>query len=361
MKFRKLILESTITPFHKRVLKLLNKKLGEGEEPENVWEVLTKELNIDDMDVKMEILHLYLNHYDDTDTYDNLSDSDLEDIEDVSGYDERLMALSLYLDLPPVLISPLNYSHHGLEVYKDLTSDYEYAVGDGSEVDNAMVSYFDGYVDEVGIDNIDRYLLDDFVELEDYSIRQYAEETADYRIDDLDEDEVIEEAGYDKEDIESTIETLEEKINDIEIEISDLESEREDYISDNEDGDYDSEIEDLTQTIDELISNKENLESQLEDEKSNLDSLFETAKEELYDKMVDNIIEEVENEGIDYFVNNLGHSLSDAIRWYANFDESGLEQYLADNEDRGATLASYDGNEEEQFYDNEFYYIYRID
>ena len=78
-------------------------------------------------------------------------------------------------------------------------------------------------------------------------------------------------------------------------------------------------------------------------------------------KMVDDIIEEVENEGIDYFVNNLGHSLSDAIRWYANFDETGLEQYLADNEDRGATLASYDGDEEEQFYDNEFYYIYRID
>ena len=60
---RRLILENKITPFYKRVLKLLNKKLGEGEDASVVWDILTTELSIDDMDSKIEILHLYTNHY----------------------------------------------------------------------------------------------------------------------------------------------------------------------------------------------------------------------------------------------------------------------------------------------------------
>ena len=50
---RRLILENKITPFYKRVLKLLNKKLGEGEDASVVWDILTTELSIDDMDSKI--------------------------------------------------------------------------------------------------------------------------------------------------------------------------------------------------------------------------------------------------------------------------------------------------------------------
>ena len=49
----------------------------------------------------------------------------------------------------------------------------------------------------------------------------------------------------------------------------------------------------------------------------------------------------------------------DAIDYYFDFDKDGATQALADDADRGDTLASYNGAEEEQEYDGEDYYIFQ--
>ena len=359
---KRLILENRITPFYKRVLKLLNKKLGEGEDASTVWEILSNELQIDDTDSKIEILHLYTNHYDESCNYDNLTDADLEGVEDTSSYDDTQIALSIFLDIPPLLLEEEG-THYGLTTYRDLTADEVYAIGEDSDVTSAMEEYFDGYVDNVGgIDNIDRYTLDDFIELDDYSIRQYASETADYRIDDLDEDDIIIEAGYDSREVyEDKIALLDERIS----ELNDLIEEKQDELDERSDDEEDffgsEDYEELKEEIDDLEVELSDKQSDLETLSEELDGLFDIARSELYDTMVSDIISEIENDGVDYFVENLGLSLNEAVEYYCNFDESGLESYLAENEDRGQSLASYDGNENEQFYDNTFYYIYRTD
>ena len=359
---RRLILENKITPFYKRVLKLLNKKLGEGEDASVVWDILTTELSIDDMDSKIEILYLYTNHYDELGNYDNLTDADLEGVDDTSSYNDEQIALSLFLVVPPILIES-EYSHHGLNTYKDLTSDEVYAIGDDDEVSSAMENYFDGYVDAIGgIENIDRYTIDDFIELDDYRVQQYTEESADNRIDDMDEDDVIIEAGYDSREVyEDKIALLDERIS----ELNDLIEEKQDELDERSDDEEDffgsEDYEELKEEIDDLEVELSDKQSDLETLSEELDGLFDIARSELYDTMVSDIISEIENDGVDYFVENLGLSLNEAVEYYCNFDESGLESYLAENEDRGQSLASYDGNENEQFYDNTFYYIYRTD
>ena len=359
---RRLILENKITPFYKRVLKLLNKKLGEGEDASVVWDILTTELSIDDMDSKIEILHLYTNHYDELGNYDNLTDADLEGVDDTSSYNDEQIALSLFLAVPPILIES-EYSHHGLNTYKDLTSDSAYAIGDDDEVSSAMENYFDGYVDEVGgIDNIDRYTVDDFIELDDYSVQQYAEESADNRIEDMSEDDVISDAGYDsREEYEDKMSTLEERIDEINILLEEKQDELDERVDDDQDFFGTEEYEEIKEEIGDLeieLSDKQTVYEGLGDE---LRELYDTARQELYDTIVSDIISEIDNDGVDYFVNSLGLSFSEAVDYYCTFDESGLEKYLAENEDRGNTLSGYDGNENEVYYNGETYYIYRTD
>jgi len=355
---RRLILENEITPFYKRVLKLLNKKLGEGEDASVVWDILTTELSIDDMDSKIEILHLYTNHYDELGNYDNLTDADLEGVGDTSSYDDELVALTLYLDIPPILIEE-DGSHYGLNTYKDLTTDEVYALGDDDEVSEAMEEYFDGYVDNVGgIDNIDRYTVDDFIELDNYSVQQYAEETADYRLDDMTEEDVISEAGYDsREEYEDRLSILEESID----ELNKLLEEKEEELEDDEDFFGTEEYEELKDEINGLEIDLSDKQTDYEGLGDELRELFDTAREELRDTMVNDIISEIDSEGVDYFINNYGYSLKESVDSYCTFDEAGLERYLAENEDRGNTLSGYDGSENEQYYNGVTYYIYRTD
>ena len=360
MKLLKLITEERkVLPYHKKIVKVMDKR-GIGDEIAEIWNFLTKDLDIEKLETKLEIIHLYQKYYGmDTEDFDNMSDEDLSDMGSIEDIDDKVMALSLHLNIPPILLEEETYSHYGLELYRNVDDGKTYAIGDDSEVQDAMREYFENYVDNLGgIEYIDRYLLDDYIELDDYSVEQFAEEEAEYRVEDMDEDDVIEEAGYDDKD------SYEERIDELQSEIEELESEKEDL--EIELGDLDiEEDEDEMEEIEEKISDLEyeisDKESEKEDLESELESLYETAKEELIEKYKDDIYHEVHGEGVDYFIDHLGWSLEDAVDSYCSFDNDGLEEYLAENEDRGNTLAHYDGNENEEEYDGEWYYIYRVD
>jgi hypothetical protein len=276
-------------------------------------------------------------------------------IEDI---DDKVMALSIHLNIPPILLEEDSYGHYGLELYRNVEDGKEYAIGDDGEVQDAMITYFQNYVEnQGGLEYIDRYLLDDYIELDDYSVEQFAEEEAEYRVGDMDEDDVIEEAGYDdKDSYQERIDELQSEIDDMESEKDDLEIELGDLDTD-EDEDEMEEIEEKISDLEYEISNKESEKEDLENE---LDGLYETAKEELIENYKDDILNDVRSEGVDYFIDNLGYSLEDAIDAYFDFDEEGLEAYLAENEDRGNSLAHYDGYEGEEEYNGEWYYIYRV-
>ena len=363
MKLLKLIKEErTIKPYHKKLIKIMDQQ-GVSDEVSDMWDFLGSKLDIRNTEEKLEIMHLYKKYYGvEEEELDNLSDDDFSDMGDTSDIEDKQMALALNLNVPPMLLEEQNYTHYGLTVYQNLDDGSDYAVGDDSEVGDAMEEYFDSYVSNAGgIEYIDRWILDDFIELDSYVVEEYARETAEYRVEDMDEDEVIEEAGYDKDSLESDLENLKDELSDLESEKEDLESELEDLEYDNDEGENDDEIEDLNERISDLEDSIYEKESEIEEKESEIESLYEVAKEELIDKMTEDINDDIESEGVDYFVDNMGYTLEQAVDSFCTFDESGLQSYLAENEDRGNTLGSYDGVEEEEEYDGEWYYIYRVD
>ena len=91
-----------------------------------------------------------------------------------------------------------------------------------------------------------------------------------------------------------------------------------------------------------------------------IENVLDTAREELKDEMESDLTSDIENEGVDYFIDNLGYSLSDAINSFCYFDESGFVTSLAENEDRGL-MAFHDHVEMYSQVNGIDYYMYRIE
>ena len=81
MKLLRLITEERkVLPFHKKIVKIMDKR-GIGDEIAEIWNFLTKDLDIEKLDTKLEIIHLYQKYYGmDTEDFDNMTDEDLSDM-----------------------------------------------------------------------------------------------------------------------------------------------------------------------------------------------------------------------------------------------------------------------------------------
>ena len=360
MKLLKLITEERkVLPYHKKIVKIMDKR-GIYDETVDIWNFLTKDLDIEKLDTKLEIIHLYQKYYGyESEDFDNMTDEDLSDMESIEDIDDKKMALSLNLNVPPILLEEESYEHYGLDKYRNIDDNTEYAIGDDDEATNAMKEFFEDYIEKQGgFEYVDRYLLDDYIEFDGYSVEQFAEEESEHRVENMDEEDVIDEAGYDdKDSFEERIEEYESEIEEFETEKDDLEIELGDLdIEDDED-----EMEEIEERIEDLEYEISDRKSEIEELQSELDSLYDDAKEELLETYKENIIDEINSQGVDYFIDNFGWDLGDTINSFCTFDNDSFEENLSDNEDRGTTLSSYDGEEAEEEYDGEWYYIYRID
>lgn len=359
MKFSNFLNEDVnISPFIK-ILRLMNKK-GIGDEMSEIWDFLSNELQIKDLNIKLNISELYKEYYGrDDEDFRSITSQDLLNITDISDIDDEQIALSLFLNVNPLQLERQSYRHYELIVYKNTTDDEEWAIGEDWDAKTSMEAYFDGYVDEIGVENLSDWVVRDFIEIEEYSVRELAHEEAEARLDDMDEDEIIEEAGYNKDHLLDSISEIESENESIDDEIFEIESEITDLMDDNEEGENDSEIESLrakVESLNILIDQNEDKKSDLERE---IEDLYTDAKGELLDKYIDEIYDEIEGDGVEWFTSR-GWSYSDAINGYFDFDQNGLERHLAETEDRGQVLSTYDGTEEEIEFEGTYYYIYRI-
>jgi len=367
-----------ITPIHKRMLNVLSRMEINSASYSDIWEEVRNVLKINDDKLAQEITYLY-NEYDyifdeeEKDGYKDLPDDALSGFASLySSYDPPHIALSIHLDLPPFLISYDSWSHFDLLVYEDLTDGSKYAVGDEDEVESSMLEWSQEYFDNEGIEYMERYYLDDFIELDDIS--SFVEEEVDARISDMDDDEIIEEAGYDKEEMindrnskESEVTELRDDMETLLNEVEELQSELDDMDEEDDEAYETTEYQEIVNQQDELKEQWEEKDSEVDeinDEISDLETeigeLLDTATNEVKENRERDLTDEIEGEGVDWFVNNLGYDLSEAIEYFCSFDESGFIYSLAENQGH-EVLAYYDGIEDWEDIDGESYYIYRIE
>ena len=162
-----------ITPTHKKMLNVLSKMGINSDSYLDIWVEVRNVLKINDDKLAQEITFLY-NEYEyifdeeEKDGYKDLPNDALSGLDSLSSsYDQPHIALSMHLDLPPFLISYDSWSHFDLLVYEDLTDGSKYAVGDSDEVESSMLDWAQEYFDNEGIEYMDRYYLDDFIELQE--------------------------------------------------------------------------------------------------------------------------------------------------------------------------------------------------
>jgi len=386
MKLSKIIREEEETPKkirkitsgHKRMLNALSRMEIDSDSYQAIWHEVRDVFQINDNDLAQEITYLY-HEYDwvfDEDkkiSYQDLPDDALSGFDSLtSSYDPPHIALSIHLDSPPFLVSYDGWSHFDLLVYEDLTDGTKYAVGDEDEVESSMLDWAQGYFDNEGLEYMDRYYLDDFIEL--YDISSFVEEEVEHRVSDMDDDDIIEEAGYNKYEMVDNRDSKESEVNeladDMETllnEVEELQRELDDMEEEDDEAYETSEYQEIVDQQGELKEQWEEKDSEVDeinDEISELETeisqLLDTATEEVRESKENDLTEEIENEGVDWFINNLGYSLSDAIEYFCSFDESGFIYSLAENQGH-EVLAYYDGIEEWEDIDGESYYIYRLE
>jgi len=364
----------TLTPVDKKFLKLMQRKEIDWSDGAEIWRFLSDSLFISDMDLKMRLAYLYMEQLVDEDegeTYDDLEQVSLDMENIMSNFDDKQLALAEYFDLPPFLIEEVGYIHYGLDQYENEDDGGTYAIGDEDEMDDAMDDYAQSRIDD-GIEYFEDWYLEDHLEPNDSAIEQFAEEEADHRLSDMTDEEILEEAGYDS--MEEAKEQWEEKDSekdDIEERMNDLESEKDELESEQADLDYEEDEDEYNRLEEEIDLKREeigDLEIELHDLEAEMETLqeisegeqVEQAKDELRENYTENTIEEVRNEGVDYFVSNLGYDRESAIDNFFWLDEDSLRQSIKDNEG-WEVLASYDGNYDEVNMDGNLYIIIRTD
>jgi len=364
----------TLTPVDKKFLKLMQNKDVDWSDGAEIWRFLTDTLYIKDMELKMRLAYLYMEQLVDEDegeTYDDLEKVSLDMQNIMSNFDDKQLALAEHFDLPPFLIEESGYSHYGLDQYENEDDGGTYAIGDEDEMDDAMDEYAQNRVDD-GVEYFEDWYLEDHLEPNDSAIEQFAEEEADHRLSDMTDEEILDEAGYDSMDVakemweekDSEKDDIEERMNDLSMEKDELESEQEDLDYEEDEDEYNrleeeidlkqEEIGDLEIELNDLETEMERLQEISEGEE------LEQAKDELREGYVENTLEEIRNEGVSYFTDNLGFDKESAMDSFFWLDEDSLKEAIKSDEG-WEVLASYDGNYDEINMDGDLYIIIRTD
>lgn len=329
-----------------KMMELLIKKGLDYENPGEIKNLLVK-FGYDTDEIK-EFYYLFKNNVVDGEFDTNEIPNRERNWED---FEPKQIALALFLDVEPFEIEEMDYSHYGLNLYD--TPEGEYSVGTDDEAEQAAYKAAKSGIDEgfVSPDFIRRYIT-----MTDTDRRLYAQEEADYLVDEVyGDDDIIKNAGIEGEieEIDDLEITNTDRISEIEDEISELEDQQSE-IEDEESNEW-IELEDMIDGLKAEIKTLENIDYDAKKEEI-IDDARDTVRDELYDEIYDELSDPVE-----YFVESKGiYTLDELIKNGPVFvDEDELADDMVSQDGRGHFLAHYDGDEDEQDYDGVTYYIYK--
>lgn len=173
--------------------------------------------------------------------------------------------------------------------------------------------YAEDMVEQGAISNLSYYL-----EMYPTDMRIFAQEEADSRVDNMDDNELLYQADLESE--ADDYDTTKDEISDLQDEISDLREEIKDLYGNEDENTTESEAEEIDAEADRLKSELEDKESELEDLEDKLssydsrDELVEKAREDLREQFYDEIYDELSKDAVGYFVNELGYSEEDLAK-----------------------------------------------
>lgn len=294
--------------------------------------------------------YLFKNNVDDEGNFDITTEPDMD--KHWEDFSDEIIALAIHLEIDPSEIEEEKYDHYGLTQFS--TPEGEYVVGTDSEAEYAAEQAAESLVDE-GI--VDPNFVSDYITMSDTDRHLIAQEESDNRVDDMSDDDIIEEKN-----LEDEITAIDDEESDNNDRISELESEVEELEDELRELEEDEDIERQEEIKDELLTlNSQIRELEGIDYDGKKEDIISVAREEIREEYYDSMYSELEDP-VDYFVNTHGfYTLEELIKKGPVFiDNQKLIKDIVSEDGRGSLLAGYDSVENEQDYDNETYYIYRV-
>ena len=241
--------------------------------------------------------------------------------EDLNNLEEDLENAESVYDIIPL------HDYYGMFEFED--DGAEYAVGDDSAADEAAIERVKSLLDDIGYEGFTPGFVESHIdgdEVADYMEDWFYDDMNDRPEDYLDEDD----AELTKE-AEERLDSVDEDIGELQEQLEDVESE--------------SEEQEIVDRINEL----ENYKEEISEDEDNWEYT-----EEAKDAYVESRKSEVRDDPMTAIRDfSLEERLTDFI------DEDGFVDDVISSDGRGHSLSSYDGEEHEIVYQDEWYYIYR--
>jgi hypothetical protein len=218
---------------------------------------------------------------------------------------DRLQELSDEYDIPTEVIK--EYANdRGIEISE--IDDLPFNGRFDSEED-----YAEDMVEQGAISNLSYYL-----EMYPTDMRIFAQEEADSRVDNMDDDELLYQADTETEadeydSIQDEISDLKEEINDLQDDIDEIYANEDEDVTESESEENDAKADDLKAEKDAKERELEDLEDRFASMDSR-DELIEKAREDLREQYYDEIYEALEKDAVGYFVDELGYSAEDLVK-----------------------------------------------
>jgi len=243
------------------------------------------------------------------------------------------------------------YSNYGMSSYivkgmGNYRTPYEFSVGTDEEADNAMESYWENYVDDVGLDGFNESTIESHIDGDEVADdqKEYIEEDIRENLEsyfDMNNLDYTDEQEREIAMLEQYIEELNEYISDLETKQSSLEDEIEDP------DEYSRAYDEIQEKIDEAEEKKDETQEKI-------DAIEPEVTEDMIESEVESRLYEIRRDPLRY-LKDYGYDKTIIANYV---DEKSLIQELINNGDYG-DLNSYDNSYSSINIDGKYYIVMR--
>lgn len=270
--------------------------------------------------------------------YDNSEDVRTDLLDEKETLQDELDELESKIDVYNIVPTGTHYDMTEFEVIDSDVDGHRYAVGTQGEVDTSAYDYVESLIDDIGYDGFNQGFARGYIDEEavaSYAVDVYNDDVRDNPESYFDDSERQLSSEQDEK-----IEILDSRIEQTEALIERLENE----MTGDDDSDIEEQIDELNDRITEYKDEIEEIEADPEGE----------FPDDLIDEKVSDLVSDVRSDP-EEFMETFG------LNWEDYIDKDEFIEGVISSDGYGSCLSSYDGDVNEEYVQDQLFYVIRID
>jgi predicted nuclease with TOPRIM domain len=270
--------------------------------------------------------------------YDNSEDVRTDLLDEKETLQDELDELESKIDVYNIVPTGTHYDMTEFEVIDSDVDGHRYAVGTQGEVDTSAYDYVEGLIDDIGYDGFNQGFARGYIDEE--AVASYAEDVYNDDVRDNPESYFDDSERQLSSEQDEKIEILDSRIEQTEALIERLENE----MTGDDDSDIEEQIDELNDRITEYKDEIDEIEADPEGE----------FPDDLIDEKVSDLVSDVRNDP-EEFMETFG------LNWEDYIDKDDFIEGVISSDGYGSCLSSYDGDVNEEYVQDQLFYVIRID